>query len=312
MKFNLSKCEGFSTHRSGWSYAIQSLKPFHATNGIFFDDFIERKFIWNAHKDNSYYKFPWVGIVHLPKHNRVEFGVKNSLDFLCSQPNFQKSLKKCLCLITLSKDLKDCVQTALSDYNIPIITVKYPTEKSLINWNPSKFLSNPSITQLGYWLRDFQKFHNDAERIRQNNPKIETYCMPGDIYEYKRIWSNIINQYGIINYHEPINLKNDEFDNHLSKTLAWCCFHQTSANTAIVESIIRNTPIFTNKLPATVEYLGENYPLYNDSDLIDDNGFIKKQRILEAHEYIKSMDKTDLSGEFFANDLIKKLNNLLQ
>lgn len=309
MKLNLSKCEGFSTHRSGWSYALKSLMPFHANNGIFFDDFVERKFIWDAHKDKSSYDFPWIGAIHLPYHDRIEFGIKNSLQFLCSKDNFRQSLKKCLSLVVLSEELKKQVEFYLG-HEIPIVVVKYPADKAM-QWNPKKFLKNPSITKLGYWLRDFVKFDKDFKYLKKNNINLKTYCMPGHMHEYHKVWSNIINLQGHIDYHDPINLKNEEFDEHLSQTLVWCWFHFTSANTAIVESIIRNAPIFTNKLPSTVEYLGEDYPLYGNENLIDEDGIIKIEQILKAHEYIKDMDKTDLSGEYFAYDLITKLKKII-
>jgi hypothetical protein len=38
--------------------------------------------------------------------------------------------------------------------------------------------------------------------------------------------------------------------------------YDATSNNAIVECIIRNTPIIVNKLPGVVDYLGENYPLY--------------------------------------------------
>lgn len=308
MKLNLSKCEGFSTHRSGWSYAIKSLMPFHAKNGIFFDDFVERKFIWNRHKDNSYYNFPWIGVIHLPIHDRTEFDKRNSLQFLCKQSNFIQSLKKCKCLISLSKSLIPEIKKQLpNEFNdLPIISVKHPTEKVLKKWSPYKFIQDPSITQLGYWLRKFNFFYNDIELIKSNIPNIKSYCMPGDLKRYSEIWNIIsMNEEIDFNIHEPINLNNYDFDEHLSKTLVWCCMWSTSANNGIIEPLIRNTPIFTNKLPAIVEYLGNDYPLYKEC------GILNLNKILEAHEYLTNLDKSDLSGEFFAYDLITKLESVL-
>lgn len=305
MKLNLSKCEGFSTHRSGWSYAIKSLMPFHSKSGIFFDDFLERKFIWNRHKDNSFYNFPWVGVIHLPIHDRAEFDKRNSLQFLCNQPNFIKSLKYCKCIITLSKDLCNVLKNRFNIFdNIPIVSVKHPTEKASKLWSAKKFLQNPSITQLGYWLRIFEYFQTDIKMIKKNIPNIKSYCMPGDLKRYSEIWNNIMMNSGH-DYcpHEPINLNNSDFDEHLSKTLVWCCLWNTAANNGIIEPLIRNTPIFVNKLPAIVEYLGPNYPLYNEYCAIS------LDKIIEANEYLSNLDKTDLSGEFFANDLITKIED---
>lgn len=308
MKLNLSKCEGFSTHRSGWSYALKSLMPFHSNNGIFLDDFIERKFIWST--DESHYNFPWIGILHLPYQDINEFGARNSISFLFNKPNFIKSLEKCLCLITLSEDLRNQANHYLNN-KIPIISVKYPAEKPPKLWNKNKFLKNPSVTKLGYWLRDFIKFYNDANILKENNVNLDIYCMPGNINEYRRIWTNIMYEKGNFYYHNPINLNNKDFDEHMAKTVVWCWFHYTAANTAIIESMIRNAPIFTNRLPSTIEYLGENYPLYGTENLIDENGVIRIDKVLEAHEYLKNMDKEFLSGEYFAYDLITKLKKNL-
>jgi hypothetical protein len=305
MKLDLSKCEGFSTHRSGWSYAIKSLTPFHSSNGIFLDDFVERKFIWRR-SENSYYNFPWVGVVHLPPHDKTEFDKRNSLQFLCDQINFKKSLKKCLCLITLSEDLKNILPTYIEE-KIPIISVKHPTEKVNKTWSPFEFLKQPSITKIGYWLRKFQKFNSDISTAK-NLLNYETYCLPGDTKRYSQIWDIIMMDSGqdfII--HDPSRLNNKEFDEHLSKTVAWCCMWATSANNGIIEPLIRNTPIITNRLPAVCEYLGDDYPLYDD---LGDSIFTK-EKILEAHEYLKNKDKTDLSGEFFAYDLITKLKDVI-
>jgi len=306
MKLNLSKCEGFSMHRSGWSYAIRCLKPFHSNNGIFLDDFVERKFIWNRNKDSSYYDFPWIGILHIPRHNKPEFDKKNSLDFLFEQSNFQKSLKKCMCLIALSESLLLDIKELLNKLkvNIPTFSVKHPTEKTQICWSPDEFLKNKSITQLGYWLRNLEEFSNICNFLKINHIKYKTYCMPGFVEEYLKIWQRIScfagKDYMI---HEPTRLDNLEYDEHLSKTLVYVCMWATSANNGIIEPMIRNTPIITNKLPATTEYLGEDYPLYYEGP----EDIVNIEKILQCHEYLKNMNKDFLHGDYFANDFITKL-----
>lgn len=310
MRLNLSKCEGFSMHRSGWSYVINCLKPFHSAKGIFLDDFVEKKFIWDRKKDNSHYNFPWIGIIHVPSHDKPEFDKKNSLQFLFSQPNFHKSLKNCLCLVTLSNSLLIDVNNFLQSlgFNIPTFSVKHPTEKVDKTWSPFEFLKSPSISQLGYWLRNFEEFSNICSFIKDNNLNYETYCLPGFVEEYNKIWNRLSCFIGKdYEIHAPSRLENNQYDKHLSKTLVYACFWATSANNGIIEPMIRNTPIITNKLDATVEYLGNDYPLYYNGpeDLLDTN------KILEAHEYIKNMDKYFLTGEYFVYDFITKLKNIL-
>ena len=61
-----------------------------------------------------------------------------------------------------------------------------------------------------------------------------------------------------------------------------------------------------------MEYLGKDYPLYfNDIEhaerlLADDN------KIIDAHLYLKNMNKEWANGGYFAIDLIKKLKGVLR
>ena len=71
-----------------------------------------------------------------------------------------------------------------------------------------------------------------------------------------------------------------------------------SANNTVIECIIRNTPIIVNRLESVVEYLGADYPLYFDS-LDEIPELINIKNIEKAHNYLVSMDKTDLSFTHF-------------
>jgi hypothetical protein len=70
----------------------------------------------------------------------------------------------------------------------------------------------------------------------------------------------------------------------------------------VLECIVRKTPIVVNKLPGVVDYLGENYPLYF-SELEDVPALLTEEKLLEAHEYLKTMDCADVEIDYF----IKKL-----
>lgn len=296
LKLNLSKCEGFTSHRSGWSYAIESLQPFHSDSGVLLDDFVERTFIWNKVKSKPY-TFPWFGVVHLPSHDRVEFDKRNSLDFLFKSEKFLESLEKCLGLVTLSEYLARQIRPLVK---CPVVSVRHPTQSAKF-WAPSLYRQNKSISQIGYWLRDFVK----CNEFLNKHSYLKTYCLPGIKAQYIDIWNRIMAQEGrdyIV--HPPTNLDNEKYDDLLSSTVAVVFLHATSANNGIIEPLIRNTPIITNRLPATVEYLGEDYPIY-DVDYINDD------MIFEAHEYLKKMDKSFLRGDVFARDLINKLKEVI-
>ena len=92
----------------------------------------------------------------------------------------------------------------------------------------------------------------------------------------------------------------------LSKNIVFVDLFDASANNAVIECIIRNTPIIINKLDAVVEYLGEDYPLYFNN-LYQVNELLDINNIKKAYEYLKNMDKTFLSMDVFINKIINDL-----
>jgi hypothetical protein len=77
----------------------------------------------------------------------------------------------------------------------------------------------------------------------------------------------------------------------------------------------RNTPIIINKHPAVVELLGENYPLYYQSD----NYFMMNQEInellanpkniLNAYKYLRKIDKKIIDIQTFGDEFISLIQN---
>ena len=87
--------------------------------------------------------------------------------------------------------------------------------------------------------------------------------------------------------------------------------YDTSANNAVVECIARNTPILINRLPASEEYLGKDYPFFfNDIDHAS-SLLYDLDKVYEAHIYLKNMDKKWISGTYFAQDLTEKLDHVI-
>jgi hypothetical protein len=98
----------------------------------------------------------------------------------------------------------------------------------------------------------------------------------------------------------------DEYDELLTKNIIFIDFFDTAANTAVVECIIRGTPIIVNKIGGIVEYLGEDYPLYFDT-LEDVPNLLNIDKIQQAHEYLVNLNKEELSIDFF----LKKINTII-
>jgi hypothetical protein len=87
-----------------------------------------------------------------------------------------------------------------------------------------------------------------------------------------------------------------------------------SAVNTLLECVIRNTPIIVNKIPAIVEILGENYPLYINITGDGNNYYeINRQvnvllkdtrKISSAHKYLQKIDKEFLNIRKFKDELV--------
>ena len=98
-------------------------------------------------------------------------------------------------------------------------------------------------------------------------------------------------------------LNNEEYDIIFMKSVILLYLYDASAVNTIIECIVRNVPIFVNKLPAVVEYLGNNYPLYYKT--IDDvpNMIRQSNLIFKAHKYLKHMNKDFLRMQTFIDGI---------
>jgi len=105
---------------------------------------------------------------------------------------------------------------------------------------------------------------------------------------------------------------NDEYDQILSSSVVLCMMYATAANNVVVECIARATPLVINPLPAVVDYLGLDYPLYARDAAAADLLLWSRDRINAAHLYLlqrrKEIDLTYAgfcrsiaSSEFYAS-----------
>ena len=81
----------------------------------------------------------------------------------------------------------------------------------------------------------------------------------------------------------------------------------SSANSALLEAIALNIPVFVRPLPAVVEYLGAGYPMYFTKldaleEAINDDGALAS-RLNQARAYLQEMDKSTLTIRHFGERL---------
>ena len=319
ISLNISKCYGFDKHRSGWGYCVGSLKPFHSKSGIFVDGFLEHNFSWHiedylygANNFSIPYNFPWVGFLHNPPNPPEWFDMYNSPAAIFSRDVFKESLKYCKSIIVLSDYLKKWVQSVC---DVPCISLKHPTETNVPKWRPENYLrsKNPTLLQIGYWLRKLESIVD----IKVQYPFVKKW-LPShigyaeellgvynktklDFFEGRYRWSGV----ELLDW-----VSHEDYDKMLTSGVVLLDLYDSSANNAVIECIARNTPLLVNRHPAVVEYCGEDYPLYFED--LDHASFLlaDTDRVISAHEYFKDMDKSWLKGDYFANDLILKLERI--
>ena len=194
IRLDLSKCQGFVHHRSGWNFCISQLKCLHSKSGILVDDFIERSFSWQVdsyYNGNNKYNLPhqreWIGFMHNPPNAPSWFDGYHSPQAILDREVFQESLKYCKCLITLSDYLKEWLQIRV---NVPVISVKHPTEIPNQKWCAEAFSSQRPrpIVQLGYWLRKFHSIYK-----LKCGPLYKRMWLPSN-YEYALCLQELFNK----------------------------------------------------------------------------------------------------------------------
>jgi hypothetical protein len=317
MKFNLNRTTSFSQHRAGWSYAMSHLMAYHSSAGLFVDDFIEKTFSWELDEyykrdntNNLPYRFPWVGIIHNPPSTPDWFYRYHNPESILNRKIFKDSLKHCKCIVTLSEYLANWIRPRLD--GIPVVSVKHPTPIPNKLWDYRKFLRNKkNIIQLGYWLRDFDSIC----RLKVPNGWSK-HIMPSDDSTYKILMKHR-EASSEVSPHEDLNkwvntnildrLSNEEFDERLSYSLVYLNLYDSSANNAVIECVARNTPLIVNRIPAVIEYLGPNYPLYFETEEEATSLLFNAELIYRAHIYLSCMNKDWMRGEFFAMDFHNKV-----
>lgn len=319
---NISNPTYFSAHRSGWGYVMNGLMKFHSYDSILLDDFIDITFGYNfdsnLRKRVIPYKKPWIGFLHHPPKicPWYEEGYRASIDIhnFLNTDVFLSSLDYCRGLFVLSTYLKTYLENNFPQFkNIPIFVLKHPTEFGLYDWDFSKFKTfyndtGIKLLSVGYFLRNLSTIFTTSA-----TKKIDKILLPSHL------------EMAIDNLEREIQYKNIDIDKTRVKILSWqdnkfydkileqsiilLDLYDTSCNNAIIEAVIRNTPLIVNKHPATQEYLGKNYPSYftNESEIPE---LLTYDSIQTTAEYLQKQPKTELTIDYFTSEFQKHLQHI--
>ena len=301
-------------HRGGWKSVLSELENsnFFSKNAPYdFFDVIESFFLW---KTDYVCKNPWCGIIHCTAITPPYLNIIN-IDIMFQNENFIESLKHCVFLVSLSPYLTKYLYKKIRcelGLDIKIYTIYHPVlNNDIPQFNMVKFVENENkiLIQIGQQLRKVTSIYllnavkcnkmwlTGTKNFDRMNKLLD------DEVDYLKINKNSLNKQVVMHYTQTF----EEYDDLLSKNIVFVELFDASANNTVLECIIRNTPIIINKIEGVVDYLGEDYPLYFEN-LKEVPQLINGQKILEAHEYLKNMDKTRFLMSTFVSNLFSAVN----
>jgi polysaccharide pyruvyl transferase WcaK-like protein len=340
------------THRSGWQYVFEHIKPLHNNNAIMLDMSVDKTFHWDAEINKILkiipYTKPWVGFVH---HTFDTSFSNYNCETLLKSSDFKESLKYCKGIFVLSNDLK---QKFIKNGIKNVYSFVHPTTIDVIKFKFDNFLinKNKKIVYVGGWLRNTYNFYNlelpmikykqicrkstfSIHKVALKGKNMNNYYPKENLTnELYKILSNscdnttLIQNYSCDNseinnnwykhFFEDINKKisnveimdyidNNSYDKLLSENIVYINLVDASAVNTLIECIVRNTPILINKIPAIVELLGEDYPLYYKNNIDVYKLLSNANNIKKAYYHIKKLPK----DKYLINTFIKELTKTM-
>lgn len=288
---------------------MDSLRPLVTTDGVLLDTFIEDTFCWNLEQSQRSgvlpYRRDWVGFVHNPP------GIPDWHEYLSAPQHilglsvWRESLPACRGLFTFSETMREWLASRLP---VPVGALIHPTESTGRLFRLDQFLSldQPRIVQIGAWLRRINSIALlGVTRLRKTclipRPDGATYLeslvrreQTHDPSARAADWSSV----EVIQHLDP-----EAFDDLLSCSVVFLDLYDTVVNNTVIECIVRGTPLVCNRLPALVELLGEDYPLFF-STLEEAAGKAEDLRLIRAAaEHLAALSKDPFTSAYFARSL---------
>jgi len=311
-KLSLERRIVYAHQRSGWAYALQSLQPLLVeppVAGVLFDSMLERNFARELPAALSErripYLRPWVGAIHAPAGIPDTTDQSKSPLRISQLPAWRESLPYCRGLITFSRHHASFLRGHVP--GVPVLALRHPTESPEGRFSFEDYLRRGEpVVQVGWWLRRLTSIH--LLPLPRSRKHLLIPTVPSDqarflgVLEAERAAANAppLDQWDATIL---ARLPNQEYDGVLSGSLVFLDLYDSVANNAIIECIVRHTPILVNPLPSVREYLGEDYPLYF-SDLEEAaRKAADANLVLAAHRHLAAIDPAFLSGDTFRREL---------
>jgi hypothetical protein len=286
-KLRVENPKSWPHHRGGWNVLMDHLTArLHAPDGTRLLSSVE-----HVIRDEGVVDEPWVGFVHQVPVNPW---VRNlDLQQLVHNPAWTRSLESCLGLWVLS----DYTRRFLRVWNVgvPVARVLMATPVPPLGFDPVRFqgLRPRRLLLSGWHLRDYRAFA-DLEVAGYERVVLAPHRpQPG--------LDRLVSRSG---FRLLPRVSDDEYDRLLAESLVVLPLFDAAAVTSLVECIVRGTPVLVNPLPAVIEYLGPDYPLYYE-DLETAVAKAEDDHLLieASHHLLALAHQKDLTPEGFVDNV---------
>ena len=251
------------------------------------------------------YRRQWVGFIHNPPGIPDWHEYLSAPQHILTLPAWRESLPQCHGIFTFSAAMRDWLASRLQ---IPVAALIHPTESTARLFRLDRFLSleQPRIVQIGAWLRRINSIARlNVARLRKTclipRPDGATYLetlvrreQTHDPAACSADWSSV----DLIQHLDP-----EAFDELLSCSVVFLDLYDTVVNNTVIECIVRCTPLVCNRLPALVELLGEDYPLFFSTLEEAARKAEDLDLIRAAAKHLQAIPKVPFTGEYFARSL---------
>ena len=273
--------------------------------------FVEAEYDFNIAKSSHEIEGECIGIVHDPLDTHKYYKNHGKRRNHLKGRGFRKSLERCKGLFFLTKTECDKWRIALDSLGFHRIKCDYglhPIQNHEHRFSWDAFLENEDkrIIQTGYWLRiPYSIFKLDVPH------EFKKTIVPYDDRQrwYLKLFGKTdgvwVDKQEKNSVDRVTHLSFEDYVGMLTKNVLYMELCEVSANNTVLDAILMNTPLIVNKLDGVVEYLGEDYPLYFQNRDEVSGMLSDMSRLFDAHDYLKSMDKTRFSLEHFTENFAK-------
>lgn len=292
---------GDGTHDSGWPWICRRLLSESHQDGILLDDFVEDSIQGDFNFEQR--DEPWVGFFHHPPAVNRQFAGGSHADVYLAGDKYKTAWESLKLAITLSEDFGNYLLQHKS-IHCPVVSLHHP-----IAWPTRWFDPDEAFRQTSVPVFHFGSF-------MKNTMLLFDVDMPAGFHpvrvrpftDYQLRWDRSC--YRAIRQIrnkvlEVDRLSSDQLADMLSRSVVVFEFFGLAASNAMLECIIRHTPVLVNKLPAAVEYLGSEYPLFYRHRW-EIPKLLNRDTLIAGHDYLARLSKR----QFSLSNFVKQVKHL--